>query len=443
MIEIDKTIEWKLDISIALKNRIINIVSWHTEHDSNWYKIPGRTAIIFDEDTNHYYKIKGAGFYNPPNVSFSGLKRTITAVPENKHPMRPIQTAFQRDLIHIDPDSKPPYYFKSIHSINAPIGGMTYEVVLNDQNIFNSLNNSKVPSNIPLASIKYQELNLHGKIMGVSISQLPNLVLNLTPYDLYLHWYRNIDLSNLIFLKKFTRIENFNLSNPKHILYAINKLSRIAGNMILRFSMDAGLYRFSGSPDNLNMKNDYNEPFFFSDVDTSKHLKNIDMGQRPWEIIRNLITAIHQWFYFFIPSLTYSESKYRKEHFKEFDFIGGLLSGFFTKSDKKSINMVADKIWLFLDPVFDNLKNYRNINLREGEKILQESYNRPTFYFVLLKMITPLLQNSHINTFYEDHSFSSYSIDLYILESIKDESHFIHFNNYKKRFVENLIKKYC
>ncbi|RZK77270.1 MAG: hypothetical protein EOO92_13190 [Pedobacter sp.] len=336
--------------SNKLKKQIEDIISWSIPHASNWYPVPGRTLVLKDADSGANIKIKGAGFYNPSNVSFSGIKRTTTIVPESNLPMPPLQVAFQRDIIHIDPSNLYPYQMQSVHSHNAPVGGMLHQVAINDQLTFAGLQNANLPSNKPLATYKYANLFLNGEQMGVSVATLPKEALNITPYDIYIAWYssNNFNTRSLSFLSHYCSNGKFDLNSAADRLSAIAGLSKNAGSLIVNFSLWANLYRFSGSPDNLNIKDDINEPLYLSDVDTCRKLRDINDEQQVWEVIRNLITAIHQWSYYFIPSLSYYESGYKLTDLKENNFITNLIRGFFHGSGEDQIEEASLKTLISL-----------------------------------------------------------------------------------------------
>ncbi|MBI2464159.1 hypothetical protein HYV57_04330 [Candidatus Peregrinibacteria bacterium] len=388
-------------------------------------------------------KIKGAGYFNPANVSSSGLKRTTTPVPEGPLPMTPLEQAFKRDLIHVDPSDVPPYEMQSVHSTFAPVGGMTLEAALNDQRMFRHLTNAGMPANRPLAAYRYSDLNLDGKPMGVSISELPPGALAITPYDIYIAWYgEQLDPESLEFLKKYSsRNENFSISNPEHRLEVISTLGKVAGQAILDFSLKAGLYRFSGSPDNWNIQNDTTRPFFFSDVDTSRTLDSINAPQRAWETIRNLITAIHQWVYFFIPSLTYKESGYSPPMLQDNDFVMQLLTGFFPNASQEAIRSISSRIWKFLAPVFNDAKGCENVPLRGGEYVLQRHYPRPIFYLVLLNLLIDLIQNSELQKHFIESDTTITGISNYIGLSVEHVTHKQFFENYSSQRVFELIEQ--
>ncbi|MEO6150294.1 MAG: hypothetical protein ABIP28_09040 [Mucilaginibacter sp.] len=429
-IEIDK--DFTTGYSARLKKQIEDIISWNIPHLAKWYPIPGRTIIITDADSGDSIKIKGAGFYNPSNVSFSGLKRTLTVVPESDLPMPPLQVAFKRDIVHIDPCNLSPYQMQSIHSHNAPVGGMLHEGAINDQAIFAGLQNSNLPSNKPLATYKYLDLFLNGEQMGVSVAALPKGALNITPYDICIAWYNpnNFNERSLNFLKSYCTNGGFDLNKPGDRLNVIAGLAKKAGGLILDFSLSAELYRFSGSPDNWNIKDDTNEPLYFSDVDTCKKLHEINDEQQVWEVLRNLITAIHQWIYYFIPSLSYYESGYDLADLKKNDFVINLIRGFFHASDENEIEEASLKIWNFLQPVFDDVKKGANIPLRSGEHFLQNYYPRPAFYLLVLNALKKLISESALKNKFTKTDISVSGIESYIECSAADFSHSLYYANY-------------
>jgi hypothetical protein len=383
---------------------------------------------------NRIIKIKGAGFYNPPNATNSGLKRTIVPVPESYLPLPPLQAAFQRDLIHVDPDRSPPYVLISVQSFPAPVGGMLLKTALNDQVMFDRLNRSGVPANSPMAVFRYDRLKLANLHMGVSVSTLPAGTLPQTPYDIYLDWAIGDRASQRGELEQLgSQIcgdRQFSLLNPANRLDLVARLGRIAGTTILEFSTKAGLYRFSGSPDNFSLRLNPRSPLYLSDVDTADRLESIDPQQQTWEVLRNLLTALHQWLYFFLPSLSYPDSGYTWELLREHDFIAELLAGFFPHAEQSLIQVAAAKIWTAIAPVRQDLAD--PIPLRGGEYLLQRHCPRPLFYLIALEATIDLVQGSTVQQTFAAADTTLIGIHDYIIKSAAHYSHQQFFPSYSQ-----------
>lgn len=424
-LEISLVSEIAADLPSSVVREIRDIISWRCSHEPNWYQHPGRTVMYQSREFNRIIKIKGAGFYNPPNVADSGLKRTIVPVPESHLPLPPLQSTFQRDLIHVDPDRSPPYALTSVQSFPAPVGGMLLKTALNDRAMFERLNRSGVPANSSVAVFRYDRLKLDDLPMGVSVSALPAGTLPQTPYDIYLDWTmgdrdrRLGDLENLG--AQICNNRQFSMLSPANRLDLVARLGRIAGKTILEFSTKAGLYRFSGSPDNFSLRLNPRSPLYLSDVDTADTLESIDPPQQAWEVLRNLLTAIHQWLYFFLPSLSDPDSGYTWELLREYDFIAELLAGFFPHADRSQIEVAAAKIWAAVEPVRQHLPN--PIPLRGGEYLLQRHCPRPLFYLIALEATIDLVQGSAVQQTFAAADTSSIGIGNYIVNSAKHPSH--------------------
>jgi hypothetical protein len=421
------------DLSGTVVREIIDIVSWQKMHQPSWYPRPGRTVLYQSQELNGVIKIKGAGFYNPPNASFSGFKRTVQPVPESHWPLPPLQDAFQRDLIHVDPDTISPYCLRSVPSFAAPVGGMLLKTALNDQQMFRRLQQGGVPANQPLVVFRYNRLQLHNSPMGVSVSALPQHSLPHTPYDIYLHWalgnWADDRLGGLENLgAQICQNPQFSMKTPFDRLALVSRLGRVAGATILAFSTKAGLYRFSGSPDNFSMRLNVESPLYLSDVDTAGMLELIDPPQQTWEVLRNLLTAIHQWLYFFLPSLSYAESGYTWEMLREHDFMAELLAGFFPHAQPLAIQKATAQIWNAVEPVRQDLGS--PMALRGGEYLLQRYCARPQFYFVALAAVANLIQGSAVQDVFPAADTSVQGIYDYINQSAKHLSHQRFFDSY-------------
>jgi hypothetical protein len=440
-LEISPITEICRDLPSSVVREIIEIISWQRQHEPNWYQHPGRTLLYQSQEFDRIIKIKGAGFYNPPNTSFSGLKRTIEPVPESNLPSPPLETAFRRDLIHVDPDRVSPYSLISVKSFPAPVGGMLLKTALNDREMFRRLNAAGVAANIPLAVFGYDRLYLDRLPMGVSVSALPEQPLPYTPYDIYLHWAmvdrassQLGDLENLG--AQICGDARFSMNNPLDRLKLVSHLGRFAGKTILEFSTKAGLYRFSGSPDNFSLRLDPRSPLYLSDVDTAGILDAIDPPQQTWEVLRNLLTALHQWLYFFLPSLSDPESGYSWELLREYDFIAELLAGFFPHADAAQIQVAAAKIWKGVAPVRQQIS--RPIPLRSGEYLLQQHCPRPLFYFVALDAAIDLIQGSAVQQLFPAADTTPLGIHNYISHSADRPSHQQFFANYSVETIKSL-----
>jgi hypothetical protein len=436
-LEISLMTELAADLPSAVVREITDIISWRRKHEPEWYQRPGRTVLYQSREFDRPIKIKGAGFYNPPFRADSGLKRTIVPVPESQRPLPPLPAAFQRDLIHVDPDRSPPYSFRSVQSFAAPVGGMLLKTALNDRVIFSRLNRAGVPANSPLAVFRYDRLKLDRLPMGVSVSALPAYSLPQTPYDIYIHWAMkdraSHNLANLEDLgAQICGNRQFSMDNPIDRLALVARLGRIAGKTILEFSTQAGLYRFSGSPDNFSLRRDRRSPIYLSDVDTADTLESIDPPQQAWEVLRNLLTALHQWMYFFLPSLSDPESGYTWELLREYDFIAELLAGFFPHADPTQIQLAAAKIWVAVEPVRQHISS--PISLRGGEYLLQRHCPRPLFYFIALNATIDLIQGSAVQKMFSAADTTEIGIRNYIVNSAAHPSHQQFFATYANIF---------
>lgn len=439
---------WAMDLPVELREKIEDIISWRIPHQPEWYPLPGRTLVVKVGD--YAIKVKGAGFYNPGNVSYAGTKRTTSPVPEGPEPVPPLEELFKRDLVHSDPSESPPHILESIHSTFAPIGGMTLNAAVHDQTMFASLQAAHLPSNRPLAAYENKDLSLDGQAMGVSVSLLPDEALQATAFQLYLSW-KTADLgpSELQFFKKYSgRGEEFSYENPSHRLELLAKLARTSGKLLFEFSAKAGLYRFSGGPDNWNLKNDLDEPLYFSDVDTSRKFDTIPPEQRGWEVLRNLNSAIHNWLYYFLPILSHKESGYTPELLqqKEHDFMREMLRGFFHDKSESDVEKVSAKIWKFFDlPISEAAKEETPLGLRTGEYFLQKFYTRPVFHLTMLSLLSELIQDSEFQKAFPFTDMSVEGIKDYVSKSAEHESHAKMFPNYSpeetKVFITEMLAK--
>jgi hypothetical protein len=213
---------------------------------------------------------------------------------------------------------------------------------------------------------------------------------------------------------------------------------------LLDFSAKAGLYRFSGGPDNWNIKADVNEPLYFSDVDTSRLLKTIPETQQGWEVLRNLNSAIHNWVYYFLPTLSYAESGYTKELVQEkrHDFVRGMLSGFFADKPDEEIDRATEAIWQFLTPVLEGAGQQNALGLRRGEQFLEGYYPRPIFHIAMIGILSELIQHSQFQASFSGTDLSPEAIRSYLERSAQDPSHGEMFANFSPDEAMAIVRKY-
>lgn len=433
--------EWTIEVPAALRQKTEDVIAWNIPHEAGWYPLPGRTLILGDGDID--LKIKGAGLYNPSNVSYSGIKRATSPIPEADTPMPPLQKLFERDIVHADPTSVPPHALESMHSTPAPIGGMTIAAAIHDQAMFLHLTNVGLPANRPAAAYRYQELHTNGIPMGVSISQPPKDALPITAFQLYMLWNQSaLTHDTLEFLKTYSgRGDQFCYENPLHRLEVLAKFAQVAGKLIFEFSAKAGLYRFSGGPDNWNIKRNPNEPLYFSDVDTSRQLETTPPTQHGWEALRNLHSAIHNWFYYFLPIVSYPESGYTADLFRQqpHDFVRAMLLGFFPDKPTSEIEHASSRIWKFFEPPLLAAEKQTCLGMRTGEYFLQQFYIRPVVHCVLLSFLSDLIQDSKFQETFPQSDTTPEGIQRYIEASVNHESHGRLFAHYSPSETNMLI----
>ncbi|WP_126248578.1 hypothetical protein [Chitinophaga rhizosphaerae] len=414
---------WPEGFAAQTQQVVKSIITWETSHQPAWYPMPGRSLFYPDCHTGALLKIKGAGFYNPETISFSGIKRATTPVPSGSHPMPPQERAFKRNIVHVDPADLPPFPMQSVQSHSAPIGGMTYRIAQNDQRIFKRLQQSGLPSNTPITAYQYAHLQLEGECMGVSVSRLPEGALQTTPFDLFMHWHLPVSGDDIpAWCKQYLSEEGFSLDRPDHRVVIISSLARHAGKLLRQFSTSARLYRFSGSPDNWSMRNDLLHPLFFSDVDTAAFLDDILPGRHGWEVLRNLVSAIHQWIYFFLPAVSWPESGYTFQMLRGADFIRNMLDGFFTEADPGRLTNAADHIWQLAAEAYNSAVG-RQLPLRGGEAQFQLFHPRPAFYFAVMRILKTLVVSSALPAEFPSTDLSAKGIDLYTAASAGHPSH--------------------
>jgi hypothetical protein len=158
-------------------------------------------------------------------------------------------------------------------------------------------------------------------------------------------------------------------------------------------------------------------------VDTAGDLRSINPEQHIWEVLRNLLSALHQWLYFFLPALTYRESGYNWELLRQYDFIAAMLAGFFPIASAEQIETASAKIWRAVAEVQLLLNLENPIALRRGEHFLKQKYSRPQFYFMALEAIGCLIQSSPVQQCFPVGDTTLTGLDRYIATSRQDPSH--------------------
>ena len=154
-----------------------------------------------------------------------------------------------------------------------------------------------------------------------------------------------------------------------------------------------------------------------------------------------MISAIHQWLYFFMPCLTYEESGYSAQLLRDGsrDFVRAMLSGFFAESGEDAIEKATKKIWRFLDAPLSEVSREVRIGLRSGEYALQRHYPRPAFYFVMLNLLSELIQGSELQRVFTGSDTSLNGIRSYVDMSSQHPSHAQMFPEYSPSKTSALI----
>jgi hypothetical protein len=166
-------------------------------------------------------------------------------------------------------------------------------------------------------------------------------------------------------------------------------------------------------------------------------------AQWGWEVLRNLISALHQWVYYFLPCLTYPESGYSAALLQEeaHDFVRAMLVGFFSDSDDKIIENTTRNIWRFLDVVLKGQDQHSRIGLRQGEYVLQQHYIRPVFYFAMLVLLSGLIQGSELQKSFPLSDTTPDGLRHYVEMSCQHSSHAHLFPGYSSLKLQNLIEE--
>lgn len=176
-------------------------------------------------------------------------------------------------------------------------------------------------------------------------------------------------------------------------------------------------------------------------MDTSRTLESIPPAQQEWEVLRNLNSAIHNWYYYFLPTLTYEESGYTAQLLqqKSHDFVGAMLHGFFSDKDTDEIERVSSKIWNFFDLPLSQAEKETHLGLRTGEYFLQQFYIRPVFHCVMLSHLSGLIQGSEFQKVFPESDTSTRGIQQYVDMSLQHESHTRMFPNYSPSETRALL----
>ena len=365
-------------------------IKWERkEYRLNFHKRIGRSALHpsgLCDDSIKALKIKGAG-----------------ALTHTGRLIHPTNIPLYNDNPHLGFTENGE--FIPVRSDPSPIGAITIERAEQEFTVARVLLEHGCPSIVPLQIYKYTDANMRfidrrGKSvpLGVVVSGVPNSSHlrgdSVFRYD-ELDESEKETLNSWITSIKNQHLEGFVFSEDHPYLSLISALSRLYGRTIRKFS-EAGLYRYSGAPDNYSYSVEEKEVFLI-DLDSSMSLNALSPIRQSLEIMRDAASGIAYLLAFFSAPMTRhnfsSEDIVRENPFKQ------LLIGYYAdvyNEDPMYLEMLSQVIAQYYKKICDNapgeIRNYQSHDAsvysseiideeeqeaREFTDFLSRSYLRP------------------------------------------------------------------
>jgi hypothetical protein len=288
-------IERNEDVQIAKRTLdcIEDIVSWRIEPTflqpgrTAWHKLSTPIKLPNRTEQFNYVKLKGVGAWNPQRDS---EKRSIKGeYPGGTNRPTNIEFVDRSNTVHFGVGADSSYFITK--SASAPFGAITVIRALQEYSNALALNDHNVPSILPIAAYRYDEID---EFNGVKLGAVASLAPTTKPYPMdFLLWNaKDITPDHKEFGDRIqylfdTEALQFAFAND----LTVETAYRVGRS--LRLFAAAGLYRHSSGWDNF-LINDLSGEIFFTDLDSSLPLDNLKPGVRGQQALRDLCGALYR-----------------------------------------------------------------------------------------------------------------------------------------------------
>lgn len=183
--------------------------------------------------------------------------------------------------------------FCPVPSAPAPMGGITVTRAIQEYRNSCILTKNGCPSQVPVRLYRYLDTTMVfnpdksiSDFLGVVVSGLPNFIDFRADTALR---YEFADAQTRKLLDQLAT--DLKIINAENVGLAIlSKTYNLFGTTLRKFSM-SGLYRYSGTPDNLSFSSEINQVFLM-DLDSSLELSECSSTEKPLQVMRDVASAL-------------------------------------------------------------------------------------------------------------------------------------------------------
>ena len=345
-----------------------------------------------------FAKVKGLGVYDPESQG-RFRDKILDTFSEEPGPPKTIGLETFVGYPHVGFNKEGGYAL--VQGRLSPVGGIRHSLALAEYECARRLVENDVPCIVPLAVVRYLDLEFEGDSMGAVISLSPEAspcrlseVQYLASVQPGLHpesddYYQRI-------------MDSLGIEGDKYSesvrLQAVNLLARKIGKSVADFSM-TGLYRYSSEWSNFEYNFDRQCPVF-TDLDSTLSLSDLTPEFRTLQTIRDLGTVTYRLVAKFgTPTALHA---YTLEKLLEYDPLFEALSGYLPQAPEKELRRISKILWNAYIPYFFLLKKHAKAINGEWSSERRRSYkmDHDLFYILAITLLFPLFAESPVGRKY-------------------------------------------
>jgi len=348
-------------------------------------------------------KLKGVGVYDPAEL---GAFRDRILGEFSDKPLPPTTQPLDSFVTypHIGINKQGEYAI--VYGAVAPIGGIVYERALAEYFHAKTLYEHNIPTIVPLALLKYKNMQFKGQAMGAAIT----LSSEPSPYRLAEVQYlaatqRGKNPEADAYYDKVCESLEVEGDPAKETvrLQVINILSRQIGKLMRDFSL-AGLYRYSPEWSNFEYSFERKE-VFLTDLDSVRNLDELSPENKRLQVLRDLGSLVYRLVAKFgTPS---SLDHYQIKNLLAYDPLAETLLGYFAGDNisEDKIREVSSILWNAFIPYLFLLKKHRVAIQNEWSSERRRSYkmDHDLFYILAISALYPFFQKSALSEKYSSN----------------------------------------
>jgi len=272
-----------------------------------------------------------------------------------------------------------------VYGALAPIGGIVHQRAFLEYHNARILLEKGVRTIVPLAVLRYKNLEFKGQPMGVVITLSPEI----SPYRLSeIQYYSGVQPGKDPEADDYYERVMHSLGISEDIysesvrLEGINILARKIGKSMSAFST-AGLYRYSSEWSNFEYDLIDKCPVF-TDLDSTLEIKDLSEKMRTLQVIRDLATMTYRLVAKF--GTPTALDAYTSENLLKFDPLFETLSGYLPNAPQEEIRHVSKTLWNTFIPYLFLLKKHKESINGDWSSERRRSYKMDHDLFYILSI---------------------------------------------------------